>query len=257
MKVLAGLLAALAMTVSAHPAQAATSNFGLERDLMDMVNGARAEHGLKPLRYATGAWSIAGYRAARMASTNILSHSVAGSISAQLKAKKVPWYGYGEDIGYTRARKGQAAAADLFRMWRASPAHWRLILSPSYNYIGVGLAYRASNRKTFGSLIFTESRDMTDARAAFDGISTNDRAGTWSWHGWDPALQTHTAGLRGFDVQTRAGSGPWRTVARNTTATSRTWSGLSSGHTYGLRVRARDRAGNVGSWTPELRLRVP
>jgi uncharacterized protein YkwD len=257
MKVLAGLLAVLALTVSAHPAQAATSNFDLERDLMDMINGARTEHGLKPLRYASGPWAIAGYRAARMASTNVLSHSVAGSIASQLKAKHVPWYGYGEDIGYTRGRRGQAAISDLFRMWKASPMHWKLILSPSYNYIGVGLAYRASGNKTFSSLIFTESRDITKPGAKIDGLSTNGSQATWSWHGSDPVLQTHTSGLKSFDVQTRVGSGPWRTVARNTTATSRAWGGLSGGHTYGLRVRARDRAGNIGRWSPELRLRVP
>ena len=257
MKVLAGLLALIALAVPTHTVQAATSTTNLEHDLLGLINNARAEHGLKSLRVGNRIWTIAGYRAGRMASTNVLSHTVAGSISSQLKAKAVPWYGYGEDIGYTRAQRGQTAIKELFRMWKASPSHWKLILSPSYNYVGVGLAYRASSRKTFGSLIFTESRDLTAAGSAIDGASAGGDAATWSWHGWDPVLQTHTSGLKSFDVQTRVGSGPWRTVGRNTTATSRTWSGLSQGHTYGLRVRARDRAGNIGRWTAEQRVRVP
>ena len=36
----------------------------------------------------------------------------------------------------------------------------------------------------------------------------------WSWNGYDPRLQTHTAGLRDFDVQYRVGYGSWRTAPR-------------------------------------------
>jgi hypothetical protein len=257
MRVVAGLLAILVMTVATPSIASAATTTDLEHDLLGMINAARTDHGLRPLRSSSRLWSIAGYRAGRMAATNVLSHSVAGSISAQLRAKRMPWYAYGEDIGYTRAKRGQTANKELFRMWKASPSHWKLMMSAKYNYIGVGIAYRSSNRKTFSSLIFTESRDLTDARAAMDGVGRDGGGSTWSWHGWDPLLQTHTSGLKSFDVQVRVDSGAWRTVARKTGATTRVWNGLASGHTYGMRVRARDRAGNVGRWTAEMRLRVP
>ena len=257
MKVFAGMLAILALTVSISPVKAATSTNAVEHDLLDMINVARNEHGLKPLRVGNRIWSIAGYRAGRMASTNVLSHTVAGSLRSQIGNKGVPWYAYGEDIGYSTMAKGHTAAAHLFRMWKASPSHWRLMMSATYNYIGVGLAYRSSNHRTYGSLVFTESPDLTGARASLDSVGYNGSSSTWSWHGWDPDLQTHLSGLKSFDVQTRTDSGSWHTVAYKTTTTSRAWNGLGSGHTYGMRVRARDKAGNVGPWTSELRLRIP
>jgi Cysteine-rich secretory protein family len=251
------MLAILALTVSTPPVQAATTTNDLEHNLLGLINSARSERGLKPLRVGNRIWLIAGYRAGRMASTNVLSHSVAGSIASQLKAKGVPWYAYGEDIGYTRTKRGQTAIKDLFRMWKASPTHWRLMMSANYNYIGVGIAYRASNNKTFSSLVFTESRDLTGARAVMEGASHNGGDSTWVWRGWDPVLQTHTSGLKSYDVQTRVDSGSWHAAASRTTATKRSWNGLASGHTYGMRVRARDKAGNVGPWSSELRVRIP
>ncbi len=188
------MFAILTLLVWAPTAEATTSTTDLEYGLLAKINDARSDHGLRPLRPLSGDWSVAGTRAARMASTNVLSHSIAGSLSAQLRARDVPWYGYGEDIGYTRARRGTTAMNELFRLWQASPEHWKLMMSSSYNYIGVGLAYRSSNNKTFGSLVFTESRDLTDARAYMNGVSSSGSSATWSWWGTDPVLQTHTAG---------------------------------------------------------------
>jgi uncharacterized protein YkwD len=257
MRVIAGLLALLALTISAVPAQAASTATNLERDVLSMINTARHDHGLRPLRVSGRLWAIAGYRASRMAATNVLSHSVAGSLSSQLKSKGMPWYGYGEDIGYTRSRYGQTAIKDLFRMWKASPSHWKLMMSSKYNYIGVGIARRASNNKTFSSLVFTESPDMTGARAGMDAVGHNGGDTTWAWHGYDPYLVTHTAGLKSYDVQTRVDYGAWRTASYKTTNVTWTWNGLASGHTYGMRVRARDKVGNVGAWSDELRIRIP
>jgi hypothetical protein len=79
----------------------------------------------------------------------------------------------------------------------------------------------------------------------------------WSWSGSDPELESHTAGLRDFAVQQRTDDGGWVTVSTGTTSTSRTAINRDHGHWYGLRVRARDRAGNAGPWTPELRVWVP
>src|SRR5262249_20378616 len=121
---------------------------------------------------------------------------------------------------------------------------------------GVGFAYRSSNGKTFGSIIFTESRDITNAIAHIDGAWTSGNTGTWTWRGWDPVLQTHMAGLHSYDVQIRTDSGSWRTLMSKTSATSRSVGGLSSGHSYTLRVRARDKVGNIGRWV-DTTVRMP
>jgi hypothetical protein len=43
----------------------------------------------------------------------------------------------------------------------------------------------------------------------------------------------------------------------NTTVTTLTMFDKPNGHSYGLRVRGRDRAGNVGSWSAETRVSLP
>jgi hypothetical protein len=137
-----------------------------------------------------------------------------------------------------------------------SSAHRALILSSRFNYIGVGLAYRSSNRKTFSSAVFAETSDHTKAVGR---VSRRSRSGDdirWTWSGYDPRLQTHTAGLRDFDVRYRVGYGTWRLLRNNTTSTSLYLSNRPSG-SYAIRVRATDRRGNVGAWSSESRIWVP
>ena len=78
----------------------------------------------------------------------------------------------------------------------------------------------------------------------------------WTWSGYDPRLQTHTAGLRDFDVQYRVGWASWVLLRDNTTQTSITLANRPGGRSYALRVRATDRRGNVGVWSREARIWV-
>ncbi len=51
--------------------------------------------------------------------------------------------------------------------------------------------------------------------------------------------------------------GPSRRSSRPRRRPSGLATNRSGGHTHGLRVRARDGAGNVGAWSPEMRIWVP
>ena len=257
MKPLAGLALTLAVILSNVPAASAATTTESEHLVMDQVNAARAALGLVPLRADSRLWDLAGDRAATMASHNVLSHTVAGSLSGSLNARGISWYGNGETIGYTTASRGRAAAISLFQAWRGSPHHWTLLMSDRYNYLGVGMAYRSSNGRTFGSIVLTESRDHSGARAVVVSANRSGDDIRWTWRGWDPRLQTHTAGLRDFTVQMRRGYGAWVTVLTHTTATARRSLNRTRGHWYGLRVRARDRLGNIGPWSAERRVWVP
>ena len=88
------------------------------------------------------------------------------------------------------------------------------------NYVGFGVAVRASDGQVFASTVFTESRDHTAPSARVDSATRSDTTITFTWHGYDPRLQTHWAGLRDLDVWYRMDGGPWRFVGDNTTATS-------------------------------------
>jgi hypothetical protein len=222
------------------------------------MNRERASRGLATYRTWSALNSLAADRAANMAATNTLSHTAAGgNIGTALTTRNVTWYGYGEAIGYSGYSLGSQAANHLFSMWMNSSPHRALILSSSYNYVGVGVVYKSSTHTTWASIIFSESPDHTRPVAKNGTLTRSGTTVTFRWSGADPRLQTHTAGLRSFDVQYRVDSGAWKTVRDNTTGTAMVASNRAHGHYYGFRVQAADRRGNLGSWTSEKRIWVP
>jgi uncharacterized protein YkwD len=249
------LIAALAITVAAPIATGASSSTA-ESSVIGWINAARSARGLVPLRYDVKLASISGTRASRMASRNVMSHSVGGNLGSQLNSYGVQWYRYGETIGWSTASWPSSSAKAIFNAWMQSSAHRAMILSTRFNYIGVGLSYRSSNHKTFASAVFAETTDHTKAVARITRASRSGDDVRWSWSGYDPRLQTHTAGLRNYDVQYRTGYGSWTLIRNDTSQTSITIPNRGTG-TYGLRVRATDRRGNVGAWSGESRIRVP
>jgi uncharacterized protein YkwD len=253
----AALVAVFAVAVLPLPVSASTAS-DAEAMVVDLINAERVERGLVPLRRYHDLADVAGRRAARMRDTNTLSHSVAGNLGTQLTNEGVRWWRYGETIGYSYKAWAKEAGRELVQMWMSSAPHRDLLMSKQLNYIGVGLAYRSGNGRTFGSVVMSESPDRNGARSWFTGSKvTGGDDLTWTWAGADLRLQTRTAGLRDFDVQVRVNGGSWTTVRNDTTATALTLWNRPSGRTYGMRVRATDRRGNVGAWTSEKTIRVP
>ena len=79
---------------------------------------------------------------------------------------------------------------------------------------------------------------------ALEGSSTTQRLlMKLTWTGTDAG-----AGIASYDVQRAYDGGAYGTIASATTATTLNWT-MTPGHSYKFRVRARDKAGNVGSWT--------
>jgi uncharacterized protein YkwD len=249
------LIALIAISVAAPVATGASAS-SAESSVIGWINAARSSRGLVPLRYDTKLASISGYRASRMASTNTMTHTVGGNLGSQLNSYNMHWFRYGEDIGWSTASWPSSSAKAIFNMWMASSPHRALILSDRFNYIGVGLASRDSGRKTFGSAVFAETTDHTRAVARVTrGTRSGDDA-RWTWAGYDPRLQTHTAGLAHYDVAYRVGYGAWTMLRNNTTQTSLTLANRPGG-SYAVKVRATDRRGNVGAWSGEKRIWVP
>jgi uncharacterized protein YkwD len=249
------VIAMLAVPATQASATLGTTTLDPAHRLMATINASRAANGLVPLRADPRLWAIAGERAARLAASGVLTHEAAGPLTLDLAARGVRWFGYGEVIGYASGTAG-IAQGTIFGMWAASSAHWPLLMSARYNYLGVGLAY-ASSGVTFASVVLTESPDRTGARAAVSGARVSGNDIRWSWRGWDPPLQTHTAGLRDFTLQLRRDSDAWVTIGSGLTTTARSTLDRAHGHWYGLRVRARDRAGNIGPWSREFRVWLP
>ncbi len=265
---LAGLLA-IAGAGFAAPALAATSGAtasstsasapsSFENTLFGWINRDRVARGLRPLRMDGRLNDLAGSRAANLAAANVLSHQVAGgNIGTTLSAWGMQWYRWGEAIGMTSYPYTTTAAGYLYGMWKHSAEHWALLMSTSFNYVGVGVAYRSSNRTTWASIVLTESLDHTRPGARMTGSGRSGTTIWFGWRGWDPLLQTHTAGLRNFDVLYRVDSGTWRLIRSGTTGRSISLAGRAHGHSYAVRVRSRDNRGNLSYWSSSLRVWVP
>jgi hypothetical protein len=236
----------------AHPADArAATPDAIEAKLFTLINDARAAHGLVPLRGWTTLANLAGDRAATMAKNQVMAHP--SCLSCVFTSYGVQYYRVGEVIAWSSYPD---VAQTVFNAWKSSSIHWAILMSKSFNYIGLGAAL-SSNGRTYVSGDLSESKDHTRPWSKMSGVSRSGTTVSWSWTGADTKLQTHTAGLKNFDVQYRVGTGTWSTIRSGTTAKSLTLSGRAHGHYYGLRVRARDNLGYLSGWSAELRIWVP
>jgi uncharacterized protein YkwD len=254
------LVLAATVIVGAPPAPAAATTATpaqLGSLVISWMNRDRVARGLVPLRAWSALTSLATDRAKRMAATDTLSHDAAGGdVGDALSARSVPWFSYGEIIGTSTYPWGSRSAANLYSMWKASTPHRTIMFSGTYNYVGAGFA-RGSDGSTWASVVFTESKDHTRPIARNGSLSRSGTTIYFHWSGRDRRLQTHTAGLRSFDVQMRRDGGAWRTIRNDTTATRLTLRNRAHGHWYSFRVQSADRRGNLSKWTSTIRIWVP
>lgn len=258
--VVLALVLALAAGTAAPPAPAAAAtatSATMASQVMTWLNRDRVAAGLIPIRTWPALSSLASTRAARMAASGTLSHAAAGgNVGTALTAAGIQWYGFGEIIGESGYPWGTQAAANLYAMWKASPAHHAIMFSASYNYAGAGFA-RRSDGSTWSSIVFTESVDHTAPSARNGTIARSGTTVSFYWSGRDVRLQTHTAGLRSFDVQYRVDGGSWRLIRNDTTSTGLRLYNRPHGHYYSFRVQSADRRGNLSRWTAAIRIWVP
>ena len=155
-------------------------------------------------------------RASRMAAANVMSHTISGNLGSQLTGYGVRWYSYGENIAlYEQVHRARCRPARSTGCGRPARSHWAQHDEPQVQLRR--RRPRRTGRATTGRtrpLVFTESPDHTrPKRLDAPGPSKSGRDITWTWHGTDVPLQTHTAGFRDFDVQYRVDGGSWRLVA--------------------------------------------
>jgi len=186
-----------------------------------------------------------------MAKKQVMAHP--SCLDCVFDSYGVSYYRVGEVIAWSSYPD---VAQTVFNAWKASSIHWNILMSKTFNYIGLGAAL-SSNGRTYVSGDLTESKDHTVPWSKMGSVSRSGTSVSWSWTGADTKLQTHTAGLKNFDVQYRVGTGTWTTIRSGTTAKALTLTSRAHGHYYGLRVRSRDNLGYVSGWSAELRIWVP
>jgi uncharacterized protein YkwD len=238
------------------PTRASTEST-MESSLRSWISRDRVARGLRPLRNDARLAGLAGDRASWMAARGKLSHdTVDGSACNAMTKRSIFWYRCGEDVGMTTATWGTRAAKFIYSLWRKSPAHWALLMSNRYNYLGVGVA-RRSNGSTYSSIVFIEGPDRTAPIARMLTRSVSGRTVRFTWTGSDARLQTHTSGLKNFNVALRVDSGAYVQIRTGTTMTSLTLRNRARGHWYTVRVQARDNRGNLSAWSTGKRAWVP
>ncbi len=251
--VLAGTLAGPAAPVT----RASTTTSALEASILSWANRDRALNGLVPLRIDAHVRTIAQQRATNLTAASTFSHAAAGGdIGAALSSAAVRWYGWGEVIGMAGGGTPATMAAVIYNSWKHSSSHWPLLMSRTFNYVGVGVAIRADGA-VFSSVVFSESPDHSAPTTRFTSRWRVGRAASWAWRVVDPALQTHWAGVRNVDIRLRVGAGAWRMIRIGVLNRSITLYSLARGRTYWLSVRGRDRVGNVGAWSAAWGVTIP
>jgi len=160
----------------------------------------------------------------------------------------IAWYEAGEIIAWNMTSPIDAATETAISQWMRSPGHRDQILSTEHNYAGVGVAM--DGVRSVWTVVFIQGPDRTVPKATLTTATslTGSRSIRLTWSGYDPRLATLTAGLRTYDVVRRRQGGVWSTIRSATSGTSLTMRS-SKGARYDFRVRARDAAGNVGSWS--------
>jgi uncharacterized protein YkwD len=224
-----------------------------EQDALDLVNRHRANRDLVKMRLDKRLREIARDRAAYMARTGRFSHTQEGGrdVFDILSDSSIKWYLGGEIIAWNTASAPATSATYAVRAWMASSPHKAIIISKSFNYAGFGMAISPDTGRRYWAGVFIKGPDRTGAWSKVGKVSKSALSSTESkvvlrWSGADTRLQTLTAGFRYFQIQRRVDGGAWYSYGTTTrTSLTRYW---TRGRTWEFRVRARDRAGNWGSW---------
>jgi uncharacterized protein YkwD len=259
------VIAALALTLTIGlaawisrpmPASASTES-SMAGTILTLINNDRTAMGLVALRTDTRLIGLAVNRAEWMASTGDMTHnSYGGAIYDAVAMVGVNAYSSAEAVGSTNAAFGTTAATYLYSLWKGSPEHWAFITSSTFNYIGVGIGYQPSTGSSYASLVFAEAPDSSRPVVQLTGYGHLGTTAFWTWTGHDGQLQTHTAGLRDFEVDYRVDSGSWKVLIAHTTSTQLILSNRAVGHAYAVRVLDRDKRNNLSSWSTIRTVRI-
>ena len=226
-----------------------------EAKVVNLLNADRAAVGLVPVRVDSRLMAIARARSADMIAKHYFSHTLPDgrNVFDIRTASNLRWFGAGEIIAWNNYPTLETSVPAANNQWLNSPGHKAIVVSTTYNYVGVGLAL-GSNGKKIWTAVYLRGPDRTGARATTakptiaDGATGASKRVTVSWSGADVKLQVLTSGFHSFQVQRRVDGGPWTMVWVGTTVKSMTLD-LAASHTYEFRVAARDTAGNWGAWS--------
>ena len=229
-----------------------------ESAMVSALNADRAAVGLVAVRVDPRLMAIARARSDDMVANNYFGHTQADgrNVFDILIAQHIAWYNAGEIIAWNNYPMDSTVSA-ANRQWVGSPGHYAIIISATFNYVGVGLAIDPATGKKLWTAVYIKGPDRTGAVARASaptmavGPTSATRRARLAWSGSDPRLQVLTSGLSSWTVQRQIDGGTWGTVWSATTLKGATFT-LALGHLYIFRISARDHAGNRGAWVTKV-----
>lgn len=156
-RTLTGAVAALVSAVlllTTAPSSAGAAEPGIEADYVAALNSVRARQGLHPLQVHGELVGVARAWADAMAGANDIWHNP--DLGSQVSA---PWVVLGENVG---------AGYDVPVIMQAfvdSPAHYRNIVDPRFDLVGVGVTW-GSDGRMYTAHVFMDLGDPAPARPA-------------------------------------------------------------------------------------------
>ena len=221
-----------------------------EARLLKDINRIRVRNGRKPLRLDKRTRQVARARSVDMAAKRYFAHVEPDGDDADriLERRDISASEVTENIGHTVGLTLREGSKRMARWWYRSPPHRVQMLARDVNYVGIGIA-RRGGRFTY-TAIFTRSRDKTEPRVVI--VEAAWQRVTTVWRGHRLARRRSRAGDRhGRDqaLRSRRFSVPdgWGDVDEDPRKSELAvpTPGTRDEH---LRIRAVDKAGNVGPW---------
>ena len=224
----------------------------VEARLLKDINRIRVSNGRKPLRLDQRIGNVARARSHDMAAKRYFAHVEPDGDNAKrlLGRRDIGASEVTENIGHTVGLTLREGASKMVSWWYHSPPHRKQMLAKDINYVGIGVARRGS-RFTY-TAIFTRSQDKTEPKVFLEDMSWRPKGGgaavTLEWSGNDPKLARGTAGIKRYDVERLTPMGGWTRIGRDPQKSEGTFRTPAAGDQR-FRIRAVDKAGNVGPWT--------
>jgi uncharacterized protein YkwD len=137
-RVIGAVLAAVLLSTFfalANPVHASAADRNVESQFVSAINAIRAAHGAQPLQVYGELTDIARSWSDQMVANGGISHNP--DLSNEVQAY---WLKLGENVGVG------GDVQSLMNAFVNSPAHYRNIIDPEFNYIGVGVSYDANGR---------------------------------------------------------------------------------------------------------------
>ncbi len=135
-----------------NTAPKATTNFGYERQVFELINKRRAKADLNPLIWNDDAAKIARIHSENMANNKFFDHKGLDGSMVNNRADAIglsKWRSIGENIAYNRGYADPLEFA--VEGWMKSPAHRDNILNNRWQESGIGIAIM-----TDGTYYFTQ-----------------------------------------------------------------------------------------------------